>query len=195
MKNQLKLKEVILIALLTALYIALYLPIMILVNFLGSFGHTISPGIQALITGSIFYFIAAKIGKIGQFTLMVLITQALFSIVTGFYLPWFITSMLGGIIADLLASRKKNPSLLSLAIASAAIHIGSELGAIIPAVFFVDSYRETWVARGQSLEAMNEMIRYGTGMWAVFGIVLIAVLSIAGIIIAHAILRKHLRSI
>lgn len=195
MSNLLKLKDVILIALLTALYIVLYLPVMMAVSFLGPFGHTISPGIVALIAGSIFYFMAAKVGKLGQFTLMALLVQGVFSIMTGLYLPWFITSIVGALLADLLASRQNNPSVISLAIASAIIHVGSALGAIVPAIFFADSYRETWVSRGQTLETMNEMIHYETGVWALAGIVIIAVLAFAGILLAHIILRKHLRSV
>lgn len=194
MSISLKLKDIILIALLTALYFVIFMVAMGLVSVLGPFGHAISPGVAALLGGSVFYFMAAKVGKFGQFTLMTLLLQGVFSLMTGLYIPWLITSVVGAVIADLLASRQKNPPVPLLAMASGSMMVGSAFGAIIPCLFFVESYKEQWIARGQTAESMDAMIHYTSGVWALGSTVIIFVLAALGIFIAHLILKKHVRS-
>lgn len=194
MSRSLKLKDVILIALLTALYFVIYMVSMISVSILGPFGHAISPGIAALLGGSIYYFLAYKVGKFGQFTLMTLLLMGIFSMLAGLYIPWFITSMLGAVVADILASRQKNPPVYLLALASGSMAVGMALGAILPSLLFVESYKEVWIARGQSLESMEAMIHYTSGIWALGSTLIIFILSLIGMYLAHLILRKHLRN-
>ena len=52
MTNKLKIKDFILIALLTALYMVIYMLLMFIITPLGAFGHAISPGICAIFSGT-----------------------------------------------------------------------------------------------------------------------------------------------
>ena len=57
MKNGFKMKDVVTIALLTALYMVFYMITMAIITPLGPFGHAISPGMCAVLTGSVLIFI------------------------------------------------------------------------------------------------------------------------------------------
>jgi len=193
MKNRLKIKDVVMVALLTALYIIFYLIGGAAVTLMGPFGHAISPGVCALIAGAIFIFMTRKVGKFGQFTIMTGICMLLFTIMGAGYLPWLITSMVAALLADVVASREVKPAVWKVAIASGLMHVGQAWGSIVPSWFFVESYREDWIARGQTPEAMDEMIKYTHGAMGVLATVVVFALAVAGVYIGYLILKKHLK--
>ena len=45
----------------------------------------------------------------------------------------------------------------------------------------------------QSVDAMNEYIRYTAGYWGAISSIIVFVLAVAGIYIAHTILKKHFK--
>jgi len=189
--NKLRIKDVVMIALLTALYLLFYMISGVLVTVLGSFGHAISPGICAIFTGTIMFFVTRKVGKFGQFTIMQAICMVIFAVIGAGYIPWFITSMAGAILADIIASREMNPATWKVAVASGLFHVGQAFGTIIPCLFFMESYREEWISRGQTPEAMDEMIRYTSGAMGIVTTVIVFGLSVIGVILGYFILRKH----
>ena len=190
--NKLKMKDVVMVALLTALYMIIYMVSGALSAIIGPFGHAISPGFNGLLGGAVFFFMTRKVGKFGQFLIMQAICMVLFSIMGAGYLPWLITSMLGALIADLVASTTKKPSAWKVAVASGIFHVGQAFGSIIPSMFFMESYREEWISRGQTPEAMDEMIACTSGTMGVLATVVVFVLSAAGVCLGYLILRKHL---
>lgn len=187
----LKLKDVVMIALLTALYTVIYMIAGSLAMVFGPYGHSISAGICGLLTGVVVYFMARKIGKFGQFMLMQAIVLILMSIMGAGYLPWFITSMIGALLADLIASRESKPAVWKIAVASGFMHVGQSLGAILPSMFFMESYKEEWIARGQDPAAMEQMVHYQSGILGTSAIVVVFILAVAGIYLGHVILKKH----
>lgn len=193
MKNKLKIKDFVLLALLSALYLVIYLVSTLLISLLGPFGHAISPGICALFAGSLIYFMSRKLGKMWQFTILIAITMGVFTIMGGGYLPWIISSLIGAVLADLIASRTERPGPARLALASAFIHVGSAMGAIIPSMLFVEQYRAEWIARGQTPEAMDAMIGATQGLMGILATVVTFVLAIAGVYLGHRILKEHFK--
>lgn len=193
MKNRLKIKDVVMVALLTALYLVFYMVSGVLITMLGAFGHAVSPGVCAFIAGSIILFMTRKVGKFGQFTIMTAICLLLFTIMGAGYLPWLITSMVAAVIADFIASREVRPAVWKVAIASGIMHVGQAWGSIIPSWFFVESYREEWISRGQTPEAMDEMVRYTQGIMGVLATAVVFALAVAGVYLGYLILKKHLK--
>ncbi|MCR4677400.1 MAG: MptD family putative ECF transporter S component [Lachnospiraceae bacterium] len=189
--NKLKIKDIVMIALLSALYLIFYMISGTVVMVFGAFGHAISPGVCAIFTGTVMYFMTKKVGKFGQFLIMQAICMVLFSIMGAGYIPWYITSMIGALVADLIASRSNKPAVWKVAVASGVFHVGQAFGSIIPSMFFMESYREEWIARGQTPEAMDEMISYTTGAMGVLATAIVFVLAVAGVYIGYLILRKH----
>ncbi len=193
MKNNMKIKDVLFIALLTAIYMLLYLAAMAIIAPMGPFGHAISPGVCGLLVGTVIYFMSRKIGKMWQFSLMTILIMGVFALMGGGYIPWLISSMAAAVVADLMASRSKKTNPFVLAAASGIMSVGQAWGAIIPSVFFVNSYRDDWIKRGQTLESMNEFIKYTTDVWAVISTIIVFVLAFIGIFIGYFILRKHFK--
>ncbi len=193
MKNRLKIKDVVMVALLTALYMVFYMLSSVVITALGAFGHAISPGVCALLAGAVLFFMTRKVGKFGQFTIMTAICMLLFTIMGAGYLPWLITSMVTAVIADVIASRESRPAVWKVALASGIMHVGQAWGSIVPSWFFVESYRENWIARGQTPEAMDEMIKCTQGIMGVLATVVVFVLAFAGVYLGYLILKKHLK--
>lgn len=190
---RLKMKDFVLLALLTALYIIVYFVAMMLISLMGPFGHAISPGICGLLSGAILIFISRKIGKMWQFTLMELIIMGVFALMGAGYLPWFITSMVGAVLADVIASTSNKPSVLKVAIASGLIHVGNALGGIIPACFFAEQYMNEWIARGQKPDQMLEMVKATQGTMGILATIIAFTLSVIGVYIGYSILKGHLK--
>lgn len=190
---RLKMKDFVLLALLTALYIIVYFVAMMLISFMGPFGHAISPGVCGLLSGAILIFISRKIGKMWQFTLMELIIMGVFALMGAGYLPWFIASMVGAVLADVIASTSNKPSVLKVAIASGLIHVGNALGGIIPACFFAEQYMNEWIARGQKPDQMLEMVKATQGTMGILATIIAFILSVIGVYIGYSILKGHLK--
>lgn len=193
MNRRLKIKDILLLALLTAIYMIIYMVCMAIISPLGAYGHAISPGICGIFSGTVIYFMSRKVGKMWQFTIFTLLVMGAFALMGGGYLPWLITSVSMAIVADIIASRKEKPSVGKLALASGFLHMGQAWGAIIPSVFFLESYRSTWINRGQKAAEMDEMIKYTAGSWAVINSIVVFILAAIGIYIGYLILRKHFK--
>lgn len=194
MNKKLKIKDILLIALLTAVYMLIYFVCMVIITPLGAFGHAISPGICSLLAGALIYFMTRKVGKMWQFTIFTLLVMGAFALMGGGYLPWLISSVTMAVLADLIASRSNKPTLVQVALASGLLHVGQAWGAIIPSIFFVESYRSNWIKRGQKAADMDEMIRYTAGAWGVISTVIVFVLAVIGICIGYLILKKHFQA-
>ena len=190
--KKLKIKDVVLVALLSALYLVIYMVAGSVAMVFGAFGHAISPGICGFFTGSIFLFLSRKVGKFGQYTIMQAICMVIYAIMGAGYLPWLITSMVAAVIADLIASRNNRVPVWKVACAAGIYHVGQALGAIVPSWFFVESYKSEWIARGQTPEAMEEMVKFTGGFMGFVGVVVVFALSFAGVYLGYVILRKHL---
>ncbi len=191
--RKLKIKDVVMTSLLTALYLVFYLVASMIVMVLGQFGHAISPGICAILTGSVLLFLTRKVGKFGQFTIMQVICMLIFSIMGAGYLPWLITSMVAAVIADFIASREEKPAVWKVAIASGIYHVGQAWGSIVPSWFFLESYKAEWIGRGQTPEAMDQMVRFTTGFMGIVSTLIVFALAFAGVFLGWLILRKHLK--
>jgi len=195
MNSGFKMKDVVTIALLTALYIVFYMIAMVLITPFGPFGHAISPGVCALLTGAILVFLSRKVGKMWQFTLMTGILMVVFWLMGVGYLPWVISSLVMAAAADFIVSRDgKSVKIWKLAIASGLIHVGQAWGAIIPSWFFLEQYKAHWVGRaGMTAEAMEAMIKATQGIMGVLATFTTFALAVAGVYLGYVILKKHLK--
>ena len=193
MSKKLKIKDILLLALLTAIYMIIYMVCMAIITPLGAYGHSISPGICGIFSGTVIYFMSGEVGKMWQFTIFTLFVMGVFALMGGGYLPWLITSVSTAIIADIIASRVDKPSVGRLAIASGLIHMGQAWGAIIPSMFFLESYRSTWISRGQKAAEMDAMIKYTAGTWGIVNSLIIFALAVLGVHIGYFILKKHFK--
>lgn len=191
--NSITIKDIVRISLFTVVYFLIYMVVMMAIMLAGPMAHAISPGVQGLFGGIVFYFMSRKVGKMWQFTILSGIIMGLFTIMGGGYLPWVISTMVCAVIGDLLASRKGKPHVFVLAIASGIMHVGQALGAIIPATFFLEKYKEDWIARGQDAAMMDEYIKYTVGTMGLLATLITFALAFVGIYVGYYILRRHFK--
>ena len=78
MNRRLKIKDILLLALLTAIYMIIYMVCMAIISPLGAYGHAISPGICGIFSGTVIYFMSRKVGKMWQFTIFTLLVMGAF---------------------------------------------------------------------------------------------------------------------
>ena len=192
MNNKLKMKDFVQIALLTAVYLLLYGAAMLIILPLGQLGHAVSPAVCGLLSGAVIVFMNRKIGKMWEYTIFTFLIMGVFALMGGGYLPWIISSVAMAVIADLIASRSNQASVLRLGLASGLMHVGQAWGAIIPSTFFLDAYRSHWIERGMSPEAMDEQIRVTKGLMGLASTAFTFVLAFVGVLLGYLILKKHL---
>ncbi len=192
MQNKMQIRHILLLALLTAIYVILYFAALMVSWPFGNLGHALSPGICGLLNGAVLLFISRKVGKMWQYTCMSGLVMGVFSMMGSAYLPWLISVLVASALADFLSSGSKNPPVWRVALSSALIHVGHSLGGMIPAMFFLESFKEEWIRRGQTEQAMDEMVLYYTGYMALIVTLIITLLSVAGVFLGYKILRKHL---
>lgn len=191
MDKKLKVKDFVFLGIISALYTVLYVIVTMAISPLGGFGHAISPGIFAIVGGTVIVFISKKLGKMWQFTILTIINMALMSLMGGGYLPWFITTTGTAIIADLICRKDDYKNMKKVGIGYGLMSVGQAWGAIIPSWFFLEQYKATWISRGQTPEAMNEYIKYTEGIMGVWATLICFVLGIIGVYIGSKILSKH----
>ena len=191
--KKIKIKDIVLTALLTALYLIFFTISGGITFIIGPFGHAISPGICGFLSGAIILFISRKVGKFGQFTVLTAIIMVVFSLMGAGYLPWLITCMTTALIADIIASRSNKTPVILVALASGIMHVGQAWGSIVPSWFFMESYRETWIKKGQTPEAMDAMLKYTQGTMGIISTFIVFALAFVGVWIGYLILRKHLK--
>ncbi len=192
-----KVKDFVFLGIVTAIYFILYGVIGFLTRLLGPLGHAFTPAIYSLAGGTIILFVVYKVPKLGVLTIMTLVFQALFTAIGHAYLPMFICSLLGAIIADIIAFSGRYERTMPNALAYASMQVGTVLGGIIPAIFFTQNFidRFSHTRKGvKSTEEINAMLHANTGWIAVLVIVLTALFAILGVLIGAKILSKHFKN-
>ncbi len=190
--RKLKLKDLVFIALLTVIYVLIYMAGMTFVSILGPVGHTFSPGIGGLLCGSIIIFMNRKVGKMWEYTIFMLLVMGAFSLIGGGYIPWIISTVSMGIVADFIASKNNNTKIWKIAVASGLMHMGQAWGAIIPSIFFLESYRSHWIERGVNPAEMDAMIKATSGVMGLVSTVVVFTMGFIGVYLGNIIIRKHL---
>ncbi len=99
-----KVKDFVFLGIVTAIYVVAYSAIGGLTAALNALGHAFSPAIFSLIGGTIILFLVYKVPKLGILTLQTLLVHGLIAVLGMAYLPWFITSIIGALIADGIAA-------------------------------------------------------------------------------------------
>lgn len=187
----LKTKDYVFLAIISAIYITIYMVVAGASSLLGAYGHNVSPGLFALPGGTVIYFIARKLGKMFQFTILTTIIMGIFTVMGGGYLPWWITSILTALIADWLVSRSTDFPTWKLAVAFSIMQVGQLGGSLVPVLFFVENYRQHWIDRGQTPEYMEASIAATQGLYGISMVLLTIVLCFIGTYLGAFILKKH----
>lgn len=188
-----KIKDFVLLGIITAIYFVIFMILGFATAGLNPLLHAFVPALYGLIGGTIILFLMYKVPKFGILTLHTLLLIALIAVLGMAYLPWFITLLIGSLLADLIAVTSGYTSTWKNAVGFGLMQVGNSAGGIIPAMFFADRYKAEWVTRGMSAEQMDATIAVSTGVIGVTVLVVTFIAGFLGILLARKILAKHFK--
>lgn len=188
--NKLQIPDLISIGVYTALYFILVgISALITVFIIPGYSYLFIPVVSALISGTVFMLMVAKVPKFGAITLMASV-MGIFFFVSGRFPIALIPSIVIGFLADLVGKAFKYKSKKGLLLSYITFAF-SNIGPIIPFFLLPEMYIEDLVDRGRDMEYITGAfgnIRSNTG---VIIILLILIAAIIGGLFGQKMLKKH----
>ena len=187
--NKLTVPDLISVGVFTALYFVLVTVATFTCALLPGVGNIVPPALAALISGSVYMLLAAKLQKFGGSTIMGLV-MGLFFFVSGHFVLSFAANIVCGLLADLIAARDKFRSKKLLLVSYVVFSYGLT-GPILPLWFMKDAYIANLTARGKDaayIDTLFAPINNGSFVAAMAAILVCAVL---GGLFGQRMMKKH----
>ena len=187
--NKLTVPDLISVGVFTALYFVLVTVATFTCALLPGVGNIVLPALAALISGSVYMLLAAKLQKFGGITIMVLV-MGLFFFVSGHFVLSFAANIVCGLLADLIAARDKFRSKKLLLVSYVVFSYGLT-GPILPLWFMKDAYIANLTVRGKDAAYIDTLfvpINNGSFVVAMAAILVCAVL---GGLFGQRMMEKH----
>ena len=147
------------------------------------------PAIAALISGSVYMLLAAKLQNFGGITIMGLV-MGLFFFVSGHFVLSFAANILFGLAADAVAALGKYKS-KKLLLASYIVFSYGLTGPILPLWFMKDAYVASLQARGKDAAYINALFAPINGGTFVVCLAAILVCAVVGGVFGQRMMKKH----
>ena len=187
--NKLTVPDLISVGVFTALYFVLVTVATFTCALLPGVGNIVLPALAALISGSVYMLLAAKLQKFGGITIMGLV-MGLFFFVSGHFVLSFAANIVCGLLSDLIAARDKFRSKKLLLVSYVVFSYGLT-GPILPLWFMKDAYIANLTARGKDaayIDTLFAPINNGSFVAAMAAILVCAVL---GGLFGQRMMKKH----
>lgn len=187
--NKLTVPDLISVGVFTALYFVLVTVVTFTCALLPGVGNIVLPALAALISGSVYMLLAAKLQKFGGITIMGLV-MGLFFFVSGHFVLSFAANIVCGLLADLIAARGKFRREKLLLVSYVVFSYGLT-GPILPLWFMKDAYIANLTARGKDaayIDTLFAPINNGSFVAAMAAILVCAVL---GGLFGQRMMKKH----
>ena len=175
------------------MFTAIYFVLVTIATFscalLPGVGNILLPAVAALISGSVYMLLAAKLQKFGGISIMGLV-MGLFFFVSGHFVLSFAANIVCGVLADWVASRSQYRSKKVL-LASYVIFSYGLTGPILPLWFMKDAYIANLTACGKDaayIDTLFAPINNGSFVAAIAAILVCAVL---GGLFGQRMMKKH----
>ena len=189
-KNSIQIKDLISIGVYTAMYFIIVAVSALLVVFIiPGYSYVFIPVISALLAGTIFMLMAAKVPRFGAITIMGSIMGIFFFIMGRF--PGALFICIGvALIADVVAYIFKYKSKIGLFI-SYLIFSFSTIGPVLPMFFFSDLYIKQLTAQGRDISYIERAFANISQNTFIILIIGIFVAAIIGGLFGQRMLKKH----
>ena len=187
--KKLTIPDLISVGVFTAIYFVLVTIATFSCALLPGVGNILLPAVAALISGSVYMLLAAKLQKFGGISIMGLV-MGLFFFVSGHFVLSFAANIVCGVLADWVASRSQYRSKKML-LASYVIFSYGLTGPILPLWFMKDAYVVALQARGKDaayIDALFAPINTGTFIVCLVSILVCAVI---GGLFGQKMIKKH----
>ena len=188
--QQLNIPDLVTIGVFTAIYFVLVaVATFVSALLLPGVSNIFLPAIAALISGSVYMLLAAKLQKFGGITIMGLV-MGLFFFVSGHFVLSFAANILFGLAADAVAALGKYKS-KKLLLASYIVFSYGLTGPILPLWFMKDAYVASLQARGKDAAYIDALFAPINGGTFVVCLVAILVCAVVGGVFGQRMMKKH----
>lgn len=187
-KSKLTVPDFITIGVFTAIYFLLVTAATFACALLPGIGNILLPAVAALISGSVYMLLNAKLKKFGGVSVMGLV-MGLFFFVSGHFLLSFAANIVCGILADLIASGthfSKKGLLASYVIFSYGL-----TGPILPLWFMKDAYISSLLARGKDAAYINTLFGPINSGSFIVSMLAILICALIGGFFGQKMMKKH----
>lgn len=187
--KKLTIPDLISVGVFTAIYFVLVTIATFACVLLPGVGNILLPALAAIISGSVYMLLAAKLQKFGGISIMDLV-MGLFFFVSGHFVLSFAANIVCGLLADWVAKlgnyRSKKLLLVSYVVFSYGL-----TGPILPLWFMKDAYIANLTARGKDAAYINTLFApINSGSFAAC-VVLILVCAVLGGVLGQKMMKKH----
>ena len=187
--NKLKVSDLISIGVYTAIYFILVTIATFASAMLPGLSNVFLPALAALISGTVYMLMVAKVQKFGAISIMGIV-MGIFFFVSGHFILSFAANVVFGVLADFVAS-KGNYKSKKLIMVSYILFSYGLTGPILPLWFMKDAYMANLEARGKSAEYIANVFNYITTGSFFICIISILVCAIIGGVFGMKMVKKH----
>ncbi len=187
--TKLTVPDLISVGVFTALYFVLVTVATFACALLPGVGNILLPSVAALICGSVYMLLAAKLQKFGGVTIMGLV-MGLFFFVSGHFVLSFAANIVCGVAADLIARAGKYKS-KKLLLASYVVFCYGLTGPILPLWFMKDAYLANLTARGKDAAYIDTLFAPINSGSFVLSMAAILVCGLLGGLFGQRMMKKH----
>lgn len=191
-KNGIQIKDLISIGIYTALYFLLVgISAMITILILPGYSYVFIPVISALLAGTVFMLMVAKVPRFGAITIMGSIMGIFFFVMGRFPASLFI-SVLFGLIADGIAYLVKYKSKKGL-LGSYLVFSFNPIGPVVPLFLFPTLYADRLSAAGKDANYIAAAFSDITNLTFWFLLAAIFVAALVGGVFGQRMMEKHFK--
>lgn len=187
--NKLKVSDLISIGVYTAIYFILVTIATFASAMLPGLSNVFLPALAALISGTVYMLMVAKVQKFGAISIMGIV-MGIFFFVSGHFILSFAANVVFGVLADFVAS-KGNYKSKKLIMVSYILFSYGLTGPILPLWFMKDAYMSNLEARGKSAEYIANVFNFITTGSFFICIISILVCAIIGGVFGMKMVKKH----
>lgn len=187
--NKLTVPDLITVGVFTALYFVLVAVATFACALLPGVGNILLPAVAALISGSVYMLLAAKLQKFGGVTIMGLV-MGLFFFMSGHFVLSFAANIICGVAADFIARAGQYRS-KKLLLASYVVFSYGLTGPILPLWFMKDAYLANLTARGKDAAYIDTLFAPINSGSFVLSMAAILVCAIIGGLFGQRMMKKH----
>lgn len=187
--NKLTVANLISIGVYTAIYFILVAIATFASALVPGLSNVFLPALAALISGTVYMLLVAKVQKFGAISIMGIV-MGIFFFVSGHFILSFAANVVFGVLADYVASKGnyKNKKLIMI---SYILFSYGLTGPILPLWFMKDSYISNLEARGKSAEYISNVFNFITTGSFFICIVSILICAIIGGLFGMKMVKKH----
>lgn len=189
-KKNIQMKDLISIGVYTAIYfIICAISAALTVFIIPGYSYAFIPVLSALLSGTIYMLMVAKVPKFGAISIMGSI-MGIFFFIIGRFPGATIIAIVISILADLIAFGFKYRNKLGILL-SYIVFSFSLIGPVVPMLFFPTFYMEQLIEQGRDMNYIEGVFSSVSEYTMIILTILIIVLSIVGGIFGQRMMKKH----